>query len=328
MIASSLLRGSVGRSAPIAHGTSTTAWGSAHRALSLLVAFGLVAVTLVSTGAAPASALPSFDGAAISAAAKSAIGQFPYVSPGATSDKLSDLAGGTDCSGLAYFAYRQSGITLGTNSSHSSTDVMIKSFDKLSGESSAVPGDLVFYGYQTSASDYTDPSGTTWNVTHVGVYIGDGNRVDSISGDATNNVKVRAAATGFNYNGNYNSLIGYFHIKPTYATGGGGGTNTGFHTDGPIDFNGDNKTDVFTVSSDGQWWYSSGGVASFQKLAMGGASTQLSQLAFGNFNGDYKTDVFTVSSDGQWWYSNGGVASFQKLAMGSASVTIGGLRVG
>ena len=200
--------------------------------------------------------------------------------------------------------------------------------------SSYVPqlGDAVVFGWDGVSS-----------ATHVGIVVqrNSGGSIVVANGDFSGDKSVGEAyfaktatvvnstiAAGSAHVGG--SLSAFVTPSGLGASGGssGGGTNTGFHTDGPIDFNGDGKTDVFTVSSDGQWWYSSGGVGSFQKLAMGSASTPLSQLAFGDFNGDGKTDVFTVSSDGQWWYSSGGVGSFQKLAMGSASTPLSQLAFG
>lgn len=49
--------------------------------------------------------------------------------------------------------------------------------------------------------------------------------------------------------------------------------------DTPTDFDGDGQTDVFTVTADGQWWYSSGGAGSFVKLAKGSPGVGVDDLA-------------------------------------------------
>ncbi|MEM7553052.1 MAG: VCBS repeat-containing protein, partial [Cyanobacteria bacterium P01_A01_bin.84] len=57
------------------------------------------------------------------------------------------------------------------------------------------------------------------------------------------------------------------------------------------DFNGDGKTDVFTVF-DGRFQVSYGGTSRWQALAK--TRIPLKRLRFGDFNGDGKTDVFTT----------------------------------
>jgi len=87
-----------------------------------------------------------------------------------------------------------------------------------------------------------------------------------------------------------------------------------------VDFDGDGKTDVFSIQQrpDGlyQWYYSSGGAANYKPLNY--AKQPIEDLRFGDFDGDGKTDVFAVDkrSDGlyQWYYSSGGTANYKPLA--------------
>ena len=72
------------------------------------------------------------------------------------------------------------------------------------------------------------------------------------------------------------------------------------------------KTDVFSATSNGQWRYSSGGLATYQNLNAEPGKT-VNDLAFGDFDGDGKTDVFSVTSSGQWRYSSGGLVAYQNL---------------
>ena len=72
------------------------------------------------------------------------------------------------------------------------------------------------------------------------------------------------------------------------------------------------KTDVFSVTSSGQWQYSSGGIGDYQNLNRDSART-INDLRFGDFDGDSKTDVFSVTSSGQWLYSSGGTQLYQNL---------------
>ena len=85
-------------------------------------------------------------------------------------------------------------------------------------------------------------------------------------------------------------------------------------TDGHVsgDFDGDGKTDVFSIQSSGQWRMSSAGTATYIKLGYDPAQ-KLSGLRFGDFDGDCKTDVFSVQSSGQWRMSSGGTAGYIKL---------------
>ena len=97
---------------------------------------------------------------------------------------------------------------------------------------------------------------------------------------------------------------------------------------GSIDFDGDNKTDVFrTITrSDGnlQWQYSPGGASTWQNLAYDNPYNILGSLRFGNFNGNNNTDVFSFPyqttpppSGYKWQYSPGGTASYVQLSTDS-----------
>jgi FG-GAP-like repeat len=61
------------------------------------------------------------------------------------------------------------------------------------------------------------------------------------------------------------------------------------------DFDADGKTDVFATGPYGQLLYSSGGVGSYQNLALVDGAT--SPPALGRFDGDAKTDVFAAQLD-------------------------------
>ena len=70
------------------------------------------------------------------------------------------------------------------------------------------------------------------------------------------------------------------------------------------DFNGDGRTDVAGISSNGVWW---GGLArsdtvGFSNTRMGAWSTALTftSIETGDFNGDGRTDIAGLSSTGQW----------------------------
>ena len=91
---------------------------------------------------------------------------------------------------------------------------------------------------------------------------------------------------------------------------------------GSIDFDGDNKTDVFRTAPrlDGnlQWEYSSGGAGAWQTQTLAYAVPELptSRLQFGDFNGDHITDVFAnnyFSGAYHWQYSPSGQTSFVTL---------------
>ena len=94
---------------------------------------------------------------------------------------------------------------------------------------------------------------------------------------------------------------------------------------GLLDFDGDNRQDVFRVvpRADGflQWQYSPGGAGAWVNLAY--ASIPLDELRFGDFDGDRRTDVFAAvpQADGsrQWSYSARGVANFAVLKTISAA---------
>ena len=90
-------------------------------------------------------------------AARAQIGM-PYKTGGA-----SPSAGGFDCSGLTYYAWKQAGVTLPRSSSAQYTwAAKIKKAD-------LKPGDLVFYS----------SSGTHGSVSHVALYVGKGKIVQA-----------------------------------------------------------------------------------------------------------------------------------------------------
>ena len=75
------------------------------------------------------------------------------------------------------------------------------------------------------------------------------------------------------------------------------------------DFDGDRKTDVFRANG-AQWFYSSGGAASWRPLAV--SRLGVGDLRFGDFDGDGRTDVFSLAN-GQWSVSDGGSAGWRRL---------------
>ena len=98
--------------------------------------------------------------------------------PGPTMAKGSaakvDLQNGAiDCSGLARYAYYAAGIDFGTRATDQQIKLLVEVMTK---SERPIPGDLVFWGVETSGGsmDYTDASGTNWDVQHVGVYVGTG----------------------------------------------------------------------------------------------------------------------------------------------------------
>ena len=101
--------------------------------------------------------------------------------------------------------------------------------------------------------------------------------------------------------------------------------STNIARNGLLDFDGDNRQDVFRAvpRQDGfrQWQYSSGGAGAWVNLAYAGIP--LDDLRFGDFNGDRRTDVFAAvpQADGsrQWSYSASGVANFTVIKTISAA---------
>ncbi len=90
-----------------------------------------------------------------------------------------------------------------------------------------------------------------------------------------------------------------------------------------VDFDGDGKTDVFTVDFEGKYKFSSGARDPWQVLRQD--SYPIEALRFGDFDADGVTDLFK-STNGQWAYSSGGVADWQNL--GQSDVGIDSLRFG
>ncbi|HZM75109.1 MAG TPA: VCBS repeat-containing protein [Candidatus Limnocylindrales bacterium] len=92
-----------------------------------------------------------------------------------------------------------------------------------------------------------------------------------------------------------------------------------------LDFNGDGRTDVFTITADSKWIYKSGGQGSWITLDSQGSTMTLAGARFGDFNGDGRTDVFTVAND-RMIYMSGGQAPW--IALASTTMTLAGARFG
>lgn len=99
-----------------------------------------------------ATSTSSTTGDKVVAAAKSVLGT-PYVWGG---ESLAE--GGFDCSGLAYWAYKQAGINIPRTST--------SQYNAMTKVSSPEPGDLVIYGYGG-------------DIVHTGIYIGNGQIIHS-----------------------------------------------------------------------------------------------------------------------------------------------------
>ncbi|WP_180969951.1 M12 family metallopeptidase [Deinococcus planocerae] len=87
------------------------------------------------------------------------------------------------------------------------------------------------------------------------------------------------------------------------------------------DFNGDGRTDLFTVDTSRCLWFvatSQGNVAAPWVTLSSGKCEGLDVLRLGDFDGDRKTDVF-VSSGGTWWLSRGGVDWWTELNTSSVA---------
>ena len=99
-------------------------------------------------------------------------------------------------------------------------------------------------------------------------------------------------------------------------------------SDGPLDFNGDGKTDVFSRASDGSWRYVSGGSGTWIEAGLSSSNIPLSELRFGDFNGDGKTDVFsTIEEDGalRWRYASAAKGTWINLTR--SGIALGDLRM-
>ena len=79
------------------------------------------------------------------------------------------------------------------------------------------------------------------------------------------------------------------------------------------DFDGDGKTDVFSLANN-QWSVSFGGLSPWRRLNRK-LSSSLGQLAFADFNGDGKTDVARAAGR-TWQVSLGGATAWQTLQTG------------
>ena len=170
----------------------------------------VLALTIALAGAgsavAPApAAAAAFNGATIVARAAQLIGT-PYGWGAGHGPTPGPTGGQIDCSGLTRAAYAESGIDLGRGATHN----QIQLFDKLGSSAGAVPGDLIFYGKKVSSGvEWRDAAGQGWDVTHVAVFKGSGRRIDALP---TGGVMDRSLSTSM-------TTIGYFRIKPAYATG-------------------------------------------------------------------------------------------------------------
>ena len=97
------------------------------------------------------------------------------------------------------------------------------------------------------------------------------------------------------------------------------------------DFNGDVKTDVFSVkrleANSFDWRVSYGGAASW--VQVNSSSTKLANMRFGDFNQDGHTDVFTMTPDGSghwnWWYSPSATSSY--VLLGGRSLSLAQVRL-
>lgn len=73
------------------------------------------------------------------------------------------------------------------------------------------------------------------------------------------------------------------------------------------DFNGDGKTDVFSIWSN-TWYVAYGGTSGW--ILLNGSAVPKDWLLFGDFNGDGKTDVFTIAYNKDWMISYGGISKW------------------
>jgi cell wall-associated NlpC family hydrolase len=110
------------------------------------------------TGSPPNVAVPGAPDAAVVAVAGQFLGT-PYVWGGASP------ATGFDCSGLTQWSYRQVGVALPRTAQQQYDATARVGRDQLR------PGDLVFF-----ARTYDDPTDV---VTHVGIYLGDGQMINA-----------------------------------------------------------------------------------------------------------------------------------------------------
>ena len=134
----------------------------------------------------------------------------------AQSGRLSDYTAadaGTDCSGLAFYAYKQANLEFTNYGTLAETRDMIKQMIELSSQSEAKPGDLVFWA-GTGTIDYTRPSDNRqFDVRHVGVYIGNDQVIDTW--DCNNGPNIRNISTRYGWS---NGLIGYYKHKDVNET--------------------------------------------------------------------------------------------------------------
>ncbi|MDQ0189924.1 LysM peptidoglycan-binding domain-containing protein [Alicyclobacillus cycloheptanicus] len=114
-----------------------------------------------STGT-PAATSSTPTGAAIVATAESYLGAHPYVFGG-------NSPAGWDCSGFTSYVFAQNGITLPRVSADQAT------VGTPVAESDLEPGDLVFFSGTTTATAATN------TVSHVGIYVGNGNFIEESS---------------------------------------------------------------------------------------------------------------------------------------------------
>ena len=166
--------------------------------------------------------LPNFEGPTIVAAAKAVVtNKVKYVAGGARTASMSKLKfEGTDDAGLAFYAYKQSGITL-ENYEHfdpTGSSGIIHLFDLNSEESQAAPGDLIFYGFREGEKpasrgawvlEWTNPdTGVEYDVETVGVYIGNGRLIDTQSSTVPKERSIDFS---------WVEQLGFFQIKSSQA---------------------------------------------------------------------------------------------------------------
>ena len=91
---------------------------------------------------------------------------YPY------SNSLRDSGAAYDCSSLAYYAWKAAGVDISNSGSTTAAAEAEGLKDNLVTNGQLKPGDLVFYSYTTN--------GRYKNISHVGIYIGDGKMVEAV----------------------------------------------------------------------------------------------------------------------------------------------------
>ena len=91
---------------------------------------------------------------------------YPY------SQNLRNSGKAFDCSSLAYYAWKSSGIDIAFGGSTTAAAEAEGLKDKTVKEKDIQPGDLIFYSYTTN--------GRYKNISHVGIYVGNGKMVEAV----------------------------------------------------------------------------------------------------------------------------------------------------